>query len=185
MTSDEALIGRIAAGDRLAMEVLFGRHQVRVFRFARRLLGNEASAEDVVSEAFLEVWQTAARYQSRSSVTTWLLAITRNKALSALRRCRPEYELDETVKRGLVDPGENPEEALQKKDKGEALHRCLSALSREHREIIDLVYYHEQSAQEVSQIIGIPENTVKTRMFYARKHLSELLKSAGVDRSWP
>lgn len=74
---------------------------------------------------------------------------------------------------------------MQKKDKAEVMRRCLAALSPEHREIVDLVYYHEQSVQEVSSILGIPENTVKTRMFYARKRLSDVLKAAGIDRGWP
>jgi len=74
---------------------------------------------------------------------------------------------------------------VQKKDKSEILRKCLSGLSAEHREIVDLVYYHEKSVDEVAGIVGIPANTVKTRMFYARKHLSELLKAAGLDRGWP
>ena len=74
---------------------------------------------------------------------------------------------------------------LAKKDKGAVLRQCLSGLSAEHREIIDLVYYHEKSVEEVASIVGIPEATVKTRMFYARKKLSELLKERGIDRGWP
>jgi len=65
------------------------------------------------------------------------------------------------------------------------LRQCLTKLSTEHREIIDLVYYHEKSVEEVAGIVGIPEATVKTRMFYARKKLSELLKEQGIDRGWP
>ena len=65
------------------------------------------------------------------------------------------------------------------------IRKCLEKLSAEHREIIDLVYYHEKSVEEVAQIVGIPENTVKTRMFYARKRLAELLKAAGIERGWP
>ena len=72
-----------------------------------------------------------------------------------------------------------------KVDKGEKLRKCLAGLSREHREVIDLVYYHEKSVEEVARIIGIPENTVKTRMFYARKKLGELCRMAGIDRGWP
>jgi len=74
---------------------------------------------------------------------------------------------------------------VTKKDTGDALCKCLSALSPEHREIIDLVYYHEKSVEEVSKIVEIRENTVKTRLFYARKKLAELLKAAGVERGWP
>ena len=78
-----------------------------------------------------------------------------------------------------------PRRLLAKKDKSSALRQCLTKLSADHREIIDLVYYHEKSVEEVAEIVGIPEATVKTRMFYARKKLSELLKEQGIDRGWP
>jgi RNA polymerase sigma-70 factor (ECF subfamily) len=183
-TSDEALIGRIATGDKVAMQVLFARHHVRVYRFVLRLVRDQTKAEDLISEVFLDVWRQAGKFEARSAVSTWLLAIARYKALSALRR-RPDEELDDETAAAIEDPGDDPETALEKKDKGEILRKCLTALSPEHREIIDLVYYHEKSVEEVAEIVGIPENTVKTRMFYARKRLAELLKAAGVDRGWP
>src|SRR5690242_21394197 len=93
-TSDEVLIGRIAGGDKLAMQVLFARHHVRVFRFVLRLVRNEANAEDLISEVFLDVWRQAGKFEGRSSVSTWLLSIARFKALSSLRK-RSEGELDE------------------------------------------------------------------------------------------
>jgi RNA polymerase sigma-70 factor (ECF subfamily) len=183
-TSDEVLIGRIAGGDRLAMQVLFARHHVRVFRFVLRFVRNEATAEDLISEVFLDVWRQAGKFEGRSAVSTWLLSIARFKALSALRR-KPEQELDDATAEAIVDTADDPQRALEKKDKGEILRKTLSALSAEHREIIDLVYYHEKSVEEVAQIVGIPEATVKTRMFYARKRMAELLKQQGVDRGWP
>lgn len=183
-TSDEILIGRIAKGDRLAMQVLYARHHVKVFRFVLRLVRNEATAEDLISEVFLDVWRQAGKFEGRSAATTWILAIARFKALSALRK-RPEQELDEEAAEAIPDHGDDPETATAKKDKSEALRRCLQGLSAEHREIVDLVYYHEKSVEEVAAIVGIPEATVKTRMFYARKKLSELLKAQGIDRGWP
>ena len=183
-TSDEVLIGRIANGDRLAMQVLYARHHVRVFRFVVRLVRDEATAEDLISEAFLDVWRQAGRFEGRSAVSTWMLAIARFKALSALRR-RPDQELDEETAGAIEDPSDDPAAALEKKDKSTMLRKCLTGLSAEHREIIDLVYYHEKSVEEVAEIVGIPENTVKTRMFYARKRLAELVKAAGIDRGWP
>ena len=184
-TSDEALISRIATGDRLAMQVLYARHHVRVYRFVLRLVGgNAAVAEDLISDVFLDVWRQAGKFEARSAASTWLLAIARFKALSAMRR-KPEEELDEETAGAIEDPADDPEVTAQKKDKGEILRKCLTALSPEHREIIDLVYYHEKSVEEVAGIVGIPEATVKTRMFYARKKLSELLRAAGVDRGWP
>jgi RNA polymerase sigma-70 factor (ECF subfamily) len=183
-TSDEVLIARIAGGDRLAMQVLFARHHVRVYRFVLRLVRNEATAEDLISEVFLDIWRQAGKFEGRSAVSTWMLSIARFKALSALRK-RPEQELDDETAERIEDQADDPETALAKKDKGAVLRQCLSALSAEHREIVDLVYYHEKSAEEVAGIVGIPEATVKTRMFYARKKLSELLKERGIDRGWP
>jgi RNA polymerase sigma-70 factor (ECF subfamily) len=183
-TSDEVLIGRIAGGDRLAMQVLFARHNVRVYRFMLRFVKNEATAEDLISEVFLDVWRQAGKFEGRSAVSTWLLSIARFKALSAVRK-RSEDELDEETAEAIVDEADTPEETLAKKDKGAVLRQCMSALSNEHREIIDLVYYHEKSVEEVAEIVGIPEATVKTRMFYARKKLGELLKEKGIDRGWP
>jgi RNA polymerase sigma-70 factor (ECF subfamily) len=182
--SDEVLIGRIAQGDRLAMQVLFARHHVRVFRFVLRLVRNEATAEDLISDVFLDVWRQAGSFEGRSAVTTWLLSIARFKALSVLRR-KPEQELDEETAEAIVDTADTPQVALEKKDKGEILREALGALSAEHREIVDLVYYHEKSVEDVARIVGIPEATVKTRMFYARKKLAELLRQRGVDRGWP
>jgi RNA polymerase sigma-70 factor (ECF subfamily) len=183
-TSDEVLIGRISNGDRLAMQVLFARHHVRVYRFVLRLVRDESVAEDLISEVFLDVWRQAGRFEGRSQVSTWLLAIARFKALSALRR-RSDEELDDETAEAIEDPTDDPEIALEKKDKSAAIRKCLERLSAEHREIIDLVYYHEKSVEEVAQIVGIPENTVKTRMFYARKRLAELLKATGIERGWP
>ncbi len=183
-TSDEVLIARIAGGDRLAMQVLFARHHVRVYRFVLRLVRNEATAEDLISEVFLDIWRQAGKFEGRSAVSTWMLSIARFKALSVLRK-RPEQELDEETAGRIEDQSDDPETALAKKDKGALLRQCLTALSAEHREIVDLVYYHEKSVEEVAGIVGIPEATVKTRMFYARKKLSELLKARGIDRGWP
>ncbi len=183
-TSDEILIGRIADGDRLAMKVLFARHHVRVYRFVLRMVRNEATAEDLISEVFLDVWRQAGKFEGRSTVSTWMLSIARFKALSALRR-RNEEELDDETADAIEDLADDPEVALAKKDKGAVLRQCLDRLSTEHREIIDLVYYHEKSVEEAAGIVGIPEATVKTRMFYARKKLGELLKEQGIDRGWP
>jgi RNA polymerase sigma-70 factor, ECF subfamily len=180
--SDEALIGKIASGNRLAMQVLFARHHARVYRFVLRLVGNHALAEDLTSEVFLSVWRQAHRFEARSAATTWLLAIARYKALGELRR-RSEASSEE-ANVDAIDPAADPEAAFQIKHRGEILRRCLTRLSREHREIIDLVYYHEKSVQEVAQIVGIPRNTVKTRMFYARRKLSELLEAEGVVGAW-
>src|SRR5256885_7503352 len=123
-TSDEVLIGRVASGDRLAMQVLFARHHVRVYRFVLRVVRDETKAEDLISEVFLDVWRQADRFEGRSAVSTWLLAIARFKALSALRR-RPDEELDEEAAEAIEDPRDDPEQAPAKKDKKAVIRKCL------------------------------------------------------------
>ena len=180
--TDEALVIAIAAGDRRAMQVLFGRHQVKVYRFLVRMTGDTAAADDLVSEVFFEVWRKAASFEGRSRVSTWLLGIARFKALSAARR-RTEDQLSDLTAETIEDESDDPETVLSKQDTGTIIRNCLQKLSADHREIIDLVYYHEKSVEEVAEVVGIPSGTVKTRMFYARKRMAELLKEAGIDQA--
>jgi RNA polymerase sigma-70 factor, ECF subfamily len=181
---DRQLIERIAHGDRVAMQVLFNRHRVRVFRFILRFVRDEAGAEDVLADVFFDVWRHAASFEGRSSVSTWLLSIARFKALSHARQ-RGDAPLDEQAAAEIADEADDPETGVAKRDKRAVLRRCLEKLSADHREIVDLVYYHEKSVEEVAQIVGVPAATVKTRLFYARRNLSEILKREGVDRGWP
>jgi RNA polymerase sigma-70 factor, ECF subfamily len=184
VTSDEALIERIAAGDKLAMRTLFTRHQTRVFRFLFGILRDQGTAEDLLNDVFIDIWRQAGRFEGRSSVSTWVLAIARYKALSALRRPHAA-ELDEEKAAEIEDEADDPEVVAQKQGKSELLRACLTVLSAEHREIVDLVYYQEKSIEECADIVKIPENTVKTRLFHARKRLAEIAKSKGLDRGWP
>ena len=172
-SSDTILIERIAAGDKLAMHALFARHRTSIYRWLLRFVSSETLAEDLLSEVFLDVWRQAGRFEGRSSVATWLMSIARFKALSARRR-RTEAELDEKIETTVADTANDPEAALQEKHRGELLRQALTQLSPEHREAIDLVYYHEKSIDECAQVLGIPAATVTTRMFYARKEIGRV-----------
>ena len=155
-SSDQALIERIASRDKLAMRALFARHHVRVYRFILRLVRDETLAEDLIGEVFLDVWRQAASFKARAAVSTWLLAIARFKALSLLRR-KGEVALDEEAARKIEDTADNPEVAIERKQRSEILRRCWSRLSPQHRDIIDLVYYQEKAIAEVAAIVGVPE----------------------------
>jgi RNA polymerase sigma-70 factor (ECF subfamily) len=179
-SSDEMLISLIADGDKRAMQVLYARHNVKVYRFILRLTGNQSLAEDLVSDVFLDVWRQAEGFESKSQVSTWLLAIARYKALSALRR-RTDEHLDDQMAATIEDTADNPETVVGTKDRNTIVQKCLTQLSPAHREVIDLVYYHEKSVDEVARIVGVPPATVKTRMFYARNKMADLLKQAGVS----
>jgi len=176
-SADELLVERIALGDRLAMEALFARHRTPVYRWLVRFVNDAPLAEDLLSEVFLDVWRQAGRFEGRSTVSTWLMSIARYKALAARRR-RTDAELDEHIEATVADTSDDPETALAKKTRNEVLRRALTRLSSEHRQIIDLVYYHEKSVEEAAQILQVPAATVKTRMFYARKKLAVLVSGA-------
>ena len=176
--SDQALVGAIAAGDRSAMRTLYARHHVRVYRFILRMTNDVSMAEDIVSEVFIGAWRQAGGFKSRSRVSTWLLAIARNRALSALSRRRDE-QLDDDFANSVEDPAGDAETRIEIQDRDAVVRNCLSQLSTDHREVIDLVYYHNKTVEAVAEIIQIPKNTVKTRLFYARKCLEKLLEASG------
>jgi RNA polymerase sigma-70 factor (ECF subfamily) len=181
--TDLTLMELIANGDRIAMQILFVRHRIAVYRFSVRLTNDQTMAEDVVSEVFLEVWRHARTFEGRSQVSTWLLGIARNLARSTMRR-RPTEELSKGVAQ-IPDLSDDPEAAFHTKQQSAALGYCLTLLSPAHREVIDLVYYHGKSVGEVAEITGIAQATVKTRMFYARKEIAGLLDKFGITRAQP
>ena len=178
--SDEALIEKVAAGNRLAMQVLFARHHARVYRFILRFIGDHALAEDLASEVFLTVWRQA--HQLRGTLHGLDLAAgvspaTRRSA--ELRRRRDAPSRSTRAALAIERSGATIRKShLQAKDRSKILRQCLgAAFARNTGTMIDLVYYHEKSIQEVAEIVGIPGNTVKTRTFYAREDsLSELLR---------
>ena len=178
--ADEALLAGIAEGDRNAMHTLYSRHSVRVYRFVFRMVRDATTAEDLVSQVFLDVWKSAAQFEGRAQVSTWLLSIARFKALTALRQRRYE-DIDQDDVMAIADGHESAEATLDRASTGAILRECIARLSSAHREIVDLVYFHEMSVEEAGRVIGIPQATVKTRMFYARKALGGMLRGAGVE----
>ena len=176
--SDEMLLRNIACGDRSAMHMLFKRYRQRVFRFAFRLARNRDLAQDISSQVFLDVWRFAHRFESRSRVSTWLLSIAKFKTFNAMRR-KIHQSIDEADLSDVADTSDTPEVALSRKEASSVLRACLEKLSPAHRQMLDLFYYHDCSVAEVSERIGIPKATVKTRLFYARKHLARVLVDAG------
>jgi len=174
LAADEALVQAIATGDAWAMRVLFDRHKDRVFRFILRMVGDRALAEDLLSEVFIDVWLGAGQFAGRSRVSTWLLGIARYKALTAISARRPE-QLDDEVAHAIVDPGADPEAELAGKQRAGAVRRAIDSLAAQHREIIELVYGQGRTIAEIAELLRIPANTVKTRMFNARRRLAALI----------
>jgi RNA polymerase sigma-70 factor (ECF subfamily) len=150
--------------------------------FALRYVGDASHAEDVVNETFFAVWQQAAAFQNRSAVGTWVLGIARFRALSLRQRLRETAEpLDDEIATNLPDPALGPDAVLERSNLTSVLRACLHALPLEQARLIDLVYLNEKPIREAARTIGIPLNTVKSRMFQARKKLAVLLSNAGIE----
>ena len=147
--SDEALMAQIAKGDRYALKLLYGRQHVKVYRFALRLLNDEAAAEDVVSDVFLAVWRRAGRFEGRAQVSTWIFGIARHKALSRLR-ARTNDPLHDEVAESIEDPADNPEATMQKQQQRAIMQDCLAQLSAKAAAdaLIDPACAHEPVSME-------------------------------------
>jgi RNA polymerase sigma-70 factor, ECF subfamily len=159
------------------MHILFSRHHLAVYRFVLQCLQDKALAEDVTGEVFLDVWRRAPRFEGGSAVLTWILAIARDKTFSARPKSGSRQGRAANAGERTGDLGA----ALQAQDRSTVLRKCMTRLPAEHREVIDLVYYQEQSVESVATILGIPRSAAKTRVFCARQRLADELKKSGVD----
>ncbi|MCB1683662.1 MAG: sigma-70 family RNA polymerase sigma factor [Pseudomonadales bacterium] len=178
---DARLVAAVAAGDRQSFERLFRKYGERVFRYAHRLISDVTKAEEVTNDVMMEVWKTAARFEGRSKVSTWILGITRHLALNAVRRKQLDtVEMDDAPPL-LADDGQSAALDLDQGTLADGLKTALAKLSTDHRDVIELTFFHGCSYQEIAAIVGCPENTVKTRMFHARKQLRVLLAAAGLS----
>jgi RNA polymerase sigma-70 factor, ECF subfamily len=178
-TSDLDLIESIADGDRNAMHILYMRHYTGIYRFVYRTLRTKQAAEDTTSDVFLDVWRKADRFEQQCEVSTWLFAIARNKSIDALRRRRTD-PLDEDAMLLIEDEADDPETQLHKRRTDSVVRKCLENLSPAHRAVIELVYFQGKSTLEAAKIAGVARGTVKTRLFYAREQLTQLLGAKGI-----
>jgi RNA polymerase sigma-70 factor (ECF subfamily) len=178
--ADQALMGRIAAGDRRAFEDLYRAYHPRLMRFLRHMTGRHALAEDVLNESLLVVWNRADRFNGASKLSTWIFAIAYRQALNALRRQDQPVEDRDAERR--PDAGAGPETQLGQRQTRAALMDALRGLSADHRAVVDLTYYHEMGYREIAEIMACPVDTVKTRMFHARRQLKRRL--AGQLADW-
>lgn len=172
--TDEALLARIVRGDEVAFEPLFRSYQQRLFRYLVGLVRDDSVAEELVCETMTEVWRNADTFQGRSRVSTWIFGIASNKAKTALRRRQPQQAAPEDVLR-LEDPRPSAADEIARAELAGQVRTALELLTPEHRQVVELTFMHGFSYQEIAQIAGCPVNTVKTRMFYAKRRLREAL----------
>jgi RNA polymerase sigma-70 factor, ECF subfamily len=175
---DRELLSRVARQNRAAFETLYRRYYRRVFHFVLRMARSEAAAEEIVSDVMLAVWRGAASFEGGSTVSTWVLGIAYRQALKTLDRNRKHAVVD-SDEEALVatvdtDPGVDPEYNAITDSDGELLQKGIDSLSAQHREVVELTALG-YSYGEISEVVGCPENTVKTRMFHARQQLKRFL----------
>ena len=167
------LVGLIAAGESSAFEQLYRAYHPRLTRFLERVMRRRGLMEEVLNDTLLVVWHCAGSYDRTSKVSTWIFAIAYRKALKALQRLDEPLADDQVVER--VDLGPGPEQQLSGWQLHVALVRALDDLSPEHRAVVDLTYFHGIGYREIAEIVDCPVDTVKTRMFHARRRLKRLL----------
>ncbi len=173
------LLQAVAAGDEGAFEVLFRRYFEGVYRYLARMVRNEAMAEEIANETLIDVWRGAERFRGDSKVSTWIFSIAHNKAVSELRKKRLAYDaLEAGIE--VADDDDSADDAAELDEAAAILRRCMDKLSPAHREVMELAYYQEMSITEVSDVMSVPSNTVKTRMFHGRKQLRACVERAGL-----
>jgi RNA polymerase sigma factor, sigma-70 family len=172
--SDEVrLVGRIAAGDLRSFEALYRLYRPRLLRFLDRLIRRPGIVEEVLDDTMLVVWHRADSYNGNSKVSTWVFAIAYRKALKALQRF--DEPMDDEAACAGIDGTLGPEQQAGLFELREVLARALDSLSAEHRAVIDLTYFRGLCYREIAQIVACPVDTVKTRVFHARRKLRTLL----------
>ncbi|MDJ0865160.1 MAG: sigma-70 family RNA polymerase sigma factor [Myxococcota bacterium] len=170
---DRALVRRVAQGDRSAFEALYHRYARRLGGFLFKLLRQDDLVEEALNDVMLVVWEKADRYDPAARVSTWLFGIAYRKALKArerTRRHRRAGELPEGTLEGPARP-DDPEEAAVRSDQLRRLAGGIEALSPDQRAVVELTFFEGRSYAEIAEVMGCPLNTVKTRMFHARKQL--------------
>lgn len=175
----EALLARIARGDRRALERLYRDHHGRIHAFILQRVGEPALAAEVLNDVMLALWRQAAQFQGRSKAMTWILGIAHHKAMDALRRRGRDAHLTD-----LDDAPEPSDEAdvaaaLAALDDGELLRFCLGKLSEAHRAVVHLTFFEDLAYPEIAEILACPVGTVKTRMMHAKRALRRCLERAG------
>jgi RNA polymerase sigma-70 factor (ECF subfamily) len=179
---DSALIRRIAAKDRKAFEALYQLYYRRLFGYLVKVTRRVELVEEVLDDVMLAIWSGAGRFDGRSRPSTWIFGIAYHKAVKALARRRP----DEAGAPGAEEEAshvdhDEPESLMARRELSDVVGRALATLPAEQRAVVELTYYYGRSYGEIAEIVGCPVNTVKTRMFHARRKLRKLLPQLGVS----
>lgn len=174
---DLELLERVSRGDGEAFRQLYDLTHKKVYIYLYRLVHGKQMAEDILVETYTEVWRCAKKFKGKSRVTTWMIGIARNLAMDELGKVRRHEDIEDfpNLSNGVIPDAESV-------DRQRLLKEAMIKLPAKHREILDLVFFHEMTYVEVSRMLDIPVNTVKTRVFYAKETLKNALSHMGVKK---
>jgi len=183
--TDQALVASIAERDSAALDEVYRRYSRSVYSLAYRVLGDGAAAEDVVQEVFLKLWRQPESYNpERGSLGPWLLSVTHNRAIDVLRRrkVRDEYQLPETLEFEdiVVDQGADPSDLASLNESAAAIRRALTQIPEAQRQAIEMAFFQGKTHAEISEELGEPLGTAKTRIRLGMRKLRALLEKEGV-----
>ncbi len=179
---DTILLERIAKGDRDAFAELYTSYQPRLTKFCSRILRNDVElAADIVDEAMIEIWKSAGSFSGRSQPSTWIHSIARYRLIGYLRKNKEVLQSDSSEWENFEDEALLPDEVMMRSERNKKILQCLKKLSKKHREVVELVYFKEHSIKHTAKALSISENTVKTRLFYARSKLKEIFEMLEVS----
>ena len=177
------LVRRVAGSDQAAFELLYRRYYPRLFRYILRITHRLTLVEEILNDVMMAVWQAAGRFQGRSKVSTWILGIAYRQSMKALDRER-RAPSSQGEGQAAVDLG-GEDRSLLNTDLQLTLNVALQSLSPRQRAVVELTFYHGYSYPEIARIVDCPVNTVKTRMFHARRLLRNALADDSFARNDP
>lgn len=177
--TDLQLLARIREGDRSAFEQLYRLYHPRLTRFLQTLIRRPTIVEEVLNDTMMVVWNKPDSFHGASKLSTWIYAIAYRKAMKGLRQQDEAVEDKDAERR--VSPDAGPEDSSGRARVHNLLMQAMSELTAAHRAVVDLTYFHELGYREIADILECPVDTVKTRMFHARRHLRKHLGGALAD----
>ena len=174
------MLDRIARRDLRAFEALYRAYHGRLSRFILNIIRRAPLVEEVLNDTMMVIWDKPGGYNGSSKLSTWIFAIAYRKALKALKRVDEPLDDEAVRRRPSLDP--NAEQEIGQRQSQEILMHAINELSADHRAVVDLAYFHGVGYREIAEIMNCPVDTVKTRMFHARRHLRG--KLAGELADW-
>ena len=173
---EQTLLQKSANGDKAAFQELYNLTNRKVYAYINRVLHDKADVDDVFVETYSEVWRNAAKFRGQSMVTSWIIGVARNLSMNLLKRSRSHEDIDD-----YPNIADEQQTSIDEQERAKLLHKAVTELPQIHREVLGLILLPEFSYEQIAELMDIPVNTVKTRVYYAKAALKEKLQAMGIN----